>query len=56
MPEAPAQLDPEAVRDFVSKVHGYIDAVRGAPADEPAALVNAAWDYRARSGSDLLSG
>src|SRR6185437_3311389 len=37
-------LDPELVRDFVSKAHGDLDQVRGLLGEHPE-LANAAWDW-----------
>jgi hypothetical protein len=42
--EAPAALDPAAVRSFVANAHGDLEAVREALAEEPR-LTNAAWDW-----------
>lgn len=42
--EKPIKLDPELVREFVSKSHSDLDAVRKLFGRQPA-LVNAAWDW-----------
>jgi len=44
MSDAPPQLDPAKVQDFVAKAHGDLDAVQSLLAEEPR-LVNAAWDW-----------
>jgi hypothetical protein len=50
--DAPPQLDPALVQDFVAKAHGDIDAVASLLAQEPK-LVDAAWDW---GGGDWETG
>jgi hypothetical protein len=50
--DAPPQLDPQLVQEFVSKAHGDIDAVSSLLQQEPQ-LVNAAWDW---GGGDWETG
>ena len=52
MSEAPPQLEPALVQDFVAKAHGDIDAVASLLGQEPK-LVNAAWDW---GGGDWETG
>jgi hypothetical protein len=50
--DAPSQLDPQLVQEFVTKAHGDIDAVSSFLQREPR-LVNAAWDW---GGGDWETG
>ena len=52
MSDAPPQLDPQLVQEFVAKAHGDIDAVSALLQQEPR-LVNAAWDW---GGGDWETG
>jgi hypothetical protein len=42
--EAPAQIDPARVQEFVAHAHSDLDAVQALLAEEPR-LVDAAWDW-----------
>jgi hypothetical protein len=42
--DAPPQLEPAKVQEFVAKAHSDLDAVQSLLAEEPR-LVNAAWDW-----------
>jgi hypothetical protein len=50
--DAPPQLDPQLVQEFVAKAHGDIDVVSSLLQQEPQ-LVNAAWDW---GGGDWETG
>ena len=52
MSDAPPQLDPEKVQEFVAHAHGDLEAVQALLAEEPR-LVNAAWDW---GGGDWETG
>ncbi len=52
MSDAPPQLDPQLVQEFVAKAHGDIDVVSSLLQQEPQ-LVNAAWDW---GGGDWETG
>ena len=55
IPERPAPLEPDAVREFVIAGHGDLDAVRSALEVEPA-LVNACWDWGGGDWETALGG